>query len=134
MGIGGTELNRQEMYSTLMNVTPEIVHSDDGLSTLSDPLYLAFLATAKKQVVMLTAIRDALRQRSTEQPSAQLRRVEILLEFWKVTVRAAWEKPLTVQLDEGGSLRELDEGLRSLAHLLPAEEPDTSMLGVSVPE
>jgi Tubulin like len=132
--LGGTELSRQEMYTALMNVAPEITLSEDGLSCVSDPLYQGFLGTAKKQVTVLTAIRDALRQRSPGQPSAQLRHVEMLLNFWKATVPSAWMKPLTAQFREGGSLRELDEGLRGLAHLFPAEDLGDDVLGASVPE
>jgi Tubulin like len=129
--LGGTELNRQEMYTALMDAAPQITRSEDELSTLSHPLYRAFLATREKQVPMLTRVRDALRRRSAGQPSAQLQRVELLLEFWQATVRDAWEKPLAVQLPEGGSLRELDEGL---AGLFAEEEPEVDMFGAGVPE
>jgi len=132
--LGGTELNRQEMYEALMNLTPVITPSDDGFSTRSHPLYRAFLTTAGEQVQVLTTIRDVLRQRSVGQRSAQLRRVEILLNFWQTTVWEAWEKPLAVQLQEGGSLRELDEGLRGLVHLFTAGESDGDVLGTGVPE
>ncbi len=133
--LGGAQLGRQEMYYALMSAAPEIVLSEDELSTLSDPLYQAFLATARRQVTVLLRVRDELRQRSAgQQPSAQLQRVELLLGFWNVTVRDAWRKPLAVRLPEGGSLRELDEGLRSLAHLFETVEPEDDVLGAGVAE
>ena len=132
--LGGTEPNRHAMYSELMNGAPVIERSEDGLSTLSDPLYQAFLAMTGNQVRLLSKLREALRKRSGGKPTAQSRRVEILLEFWRVTVREAWEKPLAAPTDDGLSLRELDESWQGLVDLSGPDESDDYFFGAGVPE
>ena len=110
--LGGSELNRQEMYRRLMNVKPldEDVSAVNGLSPGGASIYQAFCKVKDTEVPLLRKLHDGLRKRSGG-TSTRLARIEGLLEFWEKTVPAARAKNFDALVGFYATLEELDEGL-----------------------
>jgi hypothetical protein len=113
--LGGSELNRQEMYRRLMNVKPvvEDADADNGQLPDSATIYQAFCKVAETEVPLLRKLRDGLRKNSSG-TSTRLTRIEGLLEFWEQTVPAARKKNFDALVGFYANLEELDDGVAGL--------------------
>lgn len=108
--LGGSELNRQEMYRRLMNVKPldEEAEIEHGLPLAGASLYQAFCMVKDTEVPLLQKLRDGLRKRAGG-ANARLTRIEGLLEFWEKTVPDARTKNFDSLVGFYTNLQELDE-------------------------
>jgi tubulin-like protein len=108
--LAGDELNRQDMYRSLMDVQPELTEEDKPGKAAD--IYEMFHKVAEKEIESLIKVRDKLRVTLRTKPqssSARLRRIEILLEFWQKIVPAAREKEFAQAAGFYHSLDELDD-------------------------
>jgi Tubulin like len=113
--LGGSELNRQQMYRRLMNVKPvvEDADADNGQLPEGASIYQVFCKVAETEAPMLRKLRDVLRK-SSGGASTRLTRIEGLLEFWEKTVPAARAKNFDALVGFYANLKELDEGVAGL--------------------
>lgn len=102
--LAGDEINRQAMYSRLMQAKPA-VDPDTGKPAEPSPLYQDFLTVAAEEVQKL----EALIARPDALDTEQRLRVEGLLGFWTKTVPAAREKKIQGYSGMRNTLKALDE-------------------------
>jgi hypothetical protein len=108
--LGGDELNRQDMYRGLMDVWPSL--DEKGKPVDPAGIYETFHKVAESEIETLTRLRGKLRRdlgTKSRRNSARLRRIEILLDFWRNTVPAAREKEFIRAAGFYNSLDELDD-------------------------
>lgn len=101
--LAGDELNRQEMYRSLMKVTPRR-NPDDGRTAKASNIYKAFFKARDEEIPRLQALLD---QDPPLSPDDRLQ-VTGLRDFWKGTVDSAWKMPIPGQPGRGNTLQALD--------------------------
>ncbi len=99
----GDELNRQEMYRSLMGVLPRRL-PDGGPVTEPGPVYKAFLKVRETEIPRL----DDLLQRDPPLSADHRLQVSGLLDFWKYTVEGALNKPIPGHQGRRNTLGTLD--------------------------
>jgi Tubulin like len=101
--LAGDELNRQEMYRSLMGVMPKR-NSDDGQVTKPASVYTAFLKVRDEEIPRL----ESVLQRDPPHSADHRLQVMGLRDFWKDTVREAMNKPIPGHQGRRNTLAALD--------------------------
>jgi hypothetical protein len=101
--LAGDELNRQEMYRSLMKVMPKR-NLDDGRIAKAADIYKAFFKVRNEEIPRLQALLD---QDPPLSPDHWLQ-VSGLRDFWKDTVESAWRMAIPGQPGRGNTLQALD--------------------------
>ena len=101
--LAGDELNRQEMYRSLMKVTPKRNPDGGGVAKASN-IYKDFFKARDEEIPRLQALLD-------EDPPLKpdhYFQVTGLRNFWQCTVESAWKMPIPGQPGRGNTLQALD--------------------------
>jgi hypothetical protein len=101
--LAGDELNRQEMYRSLMGVLPRR-NPDDGQVAKGASIYAAFLEVRSKEIPRLE---DLLRAKPPLSADHRLQ-VTSLRDFWKQTVHEAMNRPIPGHQGRRNTLAALD--------------------------
>ena len=101
--LAGDELNRQEMYRSLMKVLPRR-NPDDGQVSKAASIYTAFLEVRDAEIPRL----EGLLQGSPPLSADHRLQVTALRDFWKQTVHEAMNRPIPGHQGRRNTLAALD--------------------------